>query len=174
MFSRFALFIKEERKKKGFSTRTLSEKINRSSSYISQFERGLIKDIPYSVALKIVNALGVDERTLNNFYDTESKLMAEDENESSSYFYLTEADLDSIRENVEHTLQQHIQHMNTNELTGLLLLLNSQRDLLYSLSQVPSTVRPDKVSHVLDSIKKYTKFMTQEYPKTKEEIEEKE
>jgi transcriptional regulator with XRE-family HTH domain len=161
----FALFIKEERKKRGVSTRTLSEEIGRSPSYISQIERGVIKVIPYSVALKIVEVLGIDKDVLNDFFELREDL---DIDENGNFYNsipisLKDIELESLRGQFESVLIQSMQFMNTEELAGLLYLFDTQRDLLFSLSQIPHNVRNDRVYHVLDMIKKYTKFMGEEY-----------
>jgi transcriptional regulator with XRE-family HTH domain len=162
-----ALFIKEERKKRGISARTLSDSIGRSPSYISQIERGAIKVIPYSVGLTIVSALGLDQSVLNSFYDVEEMTEDDYKNHPNSIL-LKDVDLESLRENFEFTLIQSMEFMEAEELAGLLYLFNSQRDLLFSLSQIPNTVKGDKVAHVFDMVKKYTKFMKREYRKIEE------
>jgi transcriptional regulator with XRE-family HTH domain len=163
-----ALFIKEERKKRGISARNLSDSIGRSPSYISQIERGAIKVIPYSVGLTIVSALGLDQSVLHNFYDVEEMTEEDDYKNHPNSFLLKDIDLESLRENFETALIQSMEFMEPEELAGLLYMFNSQRDLLFSLSQIPNTVRGDKATHVYDMVKKYTKFMKREYRKIEE------
>lgn len=58
----FGQYLKQVRKKSGISTRELSKKVEKGESYVSQIERGLIKNPDYNTAYKLLKLLDVDEK----------------------------------------------------------------------------------------------------------------
>lgn len=56
----FGSWIKQERLRRGISTRTLSSKIDRTPSYISQLERNVINNPKKEVVYRIVKVLKIE------------------------------------------------------------------------------------------------------------------
>ena len=59
------LFIKWLRESKGIQSTKLSLELEKSRTYISQFEKGKIKKIDYKTARSILEKLGVDENEID-------------------------------------------------------------------------------------------------------------
>lgn len=175
----FKDWLKEERKKHGYSAKKLSEMLGRSPSYLSQLERGLIKDVTHEMALEIVKLLGLDDDVLNQFYLEQGTLKnARDELKEliDSYNKIVASDdwkiypdknqeEENLRKAFETALDKHVNKMQTHELAGLLLLLQKQRNMLYELSTIPSTVKSDKVTYVYDIITIYITHVKQLFKK---------
>ncbi|WP_180955285.1 helix-turn-helix domain-containing protein [Peribacillus deserti] len=58
----FGLWLKEERLKRGISTRTLGTTIGKSASYVSQLETGYIKAPSEEAAVLLLDEMGIKEK----------------------------------------------------------------------------------------------------------------
>ncbi|MDR7237306.1 helix-turn-helix domain-containing protein [Neobacillus drentensis] len=111
--------IKQERLKKGFSSRELSEMIGASPTFVSQVERGLIKVPSPAYAAKLSQVLGIDSERLIN------------ENEARPYhdMFTKSVVLEDIKEALEH--------MERDDLKILHHLFFNHRDALLTLGKLP-------------------------------------
>ncbi|USK78936.1 helix-turn-helix domain-containing protein [Peribacillus frigoritolerans] len=154
----FRLFVKNEREKLNLSARQVSEKIHKSESYISQLERGLVKEPPLFTAEKIMVALGHEPKELAKFKSYQDSSIVTGQAK-------TVTDIESIRNDLIDQLMKKVDSMDTKDIAGLLQLLNSERDIIWQLATVRADVKLNKTSFVMDSIRSYLKFLKQENQK---------
>jgi transcriptional regulator with XRE-family HTH domain len=71
--------LKEIRKKVGVSSKNLSQRVNKAVTYVSQLERGLIKNPDYFTCKEILRELGFSEKGADRFLESYSILSPEQE-----------------------------------------------------------------------------------------------
>lgn len=151
----FRLFVKNEREKQNMSTRQLSDLINKSPSYISQLERGLVKEPPIYTAEKILAALGHDSDILGKF---RAYMDTSVNNKKTKVLY----DVDMLKGKLKEELVKKIDTMETKDIAGLLQLLNTERDIVWQLATIRADVKKVKIPFVLESIRNFILFMKNE------------
>lgn len=125
--------IKQERLKKGLSSRKLSEMIGASPTFISQVERGLIKTPSHSYAIKIAEILNInpdrltDDSKANPYHDVFTKAV------------------------VIEDIKDALEHMERDDLKIMHRLLFEHRDALLNLGKLPN----NQLLH----LKKYIEFL---------------
>jgi transcriptional regulator with XRE-family HTH domain len=125
--------IKQERLKKGYSSRELSEMIGASPTFVSQVERGLIKVPSQAYATKLAQVLGIESERIMN------------ENEARPYHdvFTKSVVLEDIKEALDH--------MEKEDIKIVYHLFFNHRDALLTLGKLPK----NQVLH----IKKYMDFL---------------
>jgi transcriptional regulator with XRE-family HTH domain len=150
----FGVWLKQQREAAGFSTRELSVKLGKSTSYISALERGSTKLPSPSVAKELFSYLGIE--------DIEEKMVfwgIIDDKEKLMSLLGMEKELD--REHLKKDLIKEIESMDTEHLDVFNGLLKRHRDLLVHLYVLEQTGNRG----VMTALKDYVEFLIGKYAK---------
>ncbi|WBL50371.1 helix-turn-helix domain-containing protein [Bacillus altitudinis] len=92
----FRKSMKEIRTMKKIGSRELSRKIGKAETYISQFERGLIKSPDYQICFEIMKELGFAEKDIPNILFEQYEIMSPEE--EKAYKEAEEREIERMQE----------------------------------------------------------------------------
>ncbi|PJW18885.1 helix-turn-helix domain-containing protein [Geobacillus sp. WSUCF-018B] len=151
----FAAFVKQVRLAKGVSGRELSRRIGMNGTYIGQLEKGYIKNIPVSVAKRILEELDVknEEDVLMKFgiIDKSDRLMLLFDQEEVERKRL----LDLIKNDLEN--------MPFEQVNAIYTLFNQYRNLLMDLYRLHEISKYTQRNNPINSLKDYLEFLLQKH-----------
>jgi transcriptional regulator with XRE-family HTH domain len=151
----FGVWLKQQREALGYSTRELSEKIGKSSSYISALERGTTKLPSPSVAKDLFYVLRVE--------DIEEQMVfwgIIEDNEKLMSLLGMEKDLDV--NHLKKDLISEIENMVPEHLDALNALLKRHRDVLINFYVLEQTGN----RQAINGLKDYMDFLVGRYGKS--------
>ena len=131
----FPFWLREERNKRGISSRTLSIKVGKSATYISQIERGLIKEVPDDIIGKI-------QKVLNTHTEFEK---------GSQSLFVNEDSEQKIR--LREKILTKIDGFSIDELSSFSMMIEEYPEITYKFINVLNDLNPTDIKYVLESIK---------------------
>lgn len=148
----FGVWLKQKREEKGFSTRELSDRIGKSSSYVSQLERGTTKVPSPSVAKMLFHELGIEdiEEIMEQWEITTKK---------DRLLSVLGMDKELDRNHLEREMLKELEVMDIEEINAFYSLLKRQKDVLINLYALEQTGNRQAMSGLRD----YLDFLVGRY-----------
>jgi transcriptional regulator with XRE-family HTH domain len=152
----FGAFVKQVRLAKGISGRELSRRIGMNGTYIGQLEKGYIKNIPVSVAKRILEELDVknEEDVLLKFEIIKDK---------SDRLLLLFDQEELERNQLIDLIKNDLENMPMEQVNAIYTLLNQYRNLLMDLYRLHEISKHIQRNNPMASLKDFLEFLLQKH-----------